>query len=472
MVLDHRLTFFAPRTTLSLSAASNEHMDALLRGLAAAVCLASAAVSSEPATLGVTQANSGAAVLDRIDALAGGQARAGLLSGVILVARGERILLQRAYGFASWELRAPTQPATRFGIGSITKPMTETLVDVLVAEGRLDLDTQVSRYLGSFPAGPNGGVVTIRHLLEHRSGLPHRVTTELEETLPLHPSDIVERSRAKRLLFEPGTQSLYSSAGFSCLARVIEVIEAKPFDAVLRDRILRPAAMASTSGETGQELMSRRALPHRLGASAGAVVVASAPYKNLGFLTGAGSVYSTADDLFRFARALRNGVFGPAGKARVAETTDQTWRSWYGRTDGYEGSVDVLPAADLTFVFLSNLRSASNWQIREQVKNLLADRKAAAIPLPPPPLASPFEPADSVLGSYGDPSDPVVVSTVDGHLFRDENEFYPIAGERYYIPASGSVMRFRRTSDGTVDGLLTVSPWAAGERLALKLRAN
>jgi CubicO group peptidase (beta-lactamase class C family) len=290
----------------------------------------------------------------------------------------------------------------------------------------------------------------------------------MEETAPLHPSDIVERVRAKGLLFEPGTQDLYSSAGFSCLARVIELIEGKPFDVVLRDRIFGPASMATASGETGQYLMPQRALPYRLGASAGAVVVASAPYKNLGFLTGAGSVYATAADLLRFARALRKGVFGPAGKARTAETAGQTWRSWYGRTHGYEASVDLLPAADVTFIFLSNLRSAANWQVREQVKNLLTGGTAAAISRPPPPDSS-FEAPDAFLGSYGEPSDPIVVAMVDGHLFRDESEFYPIAGERYYIPASGSVFRFRRTSDGAVDGMITVSPWAAGARLSLRV---
>ena len=88
---------------------------------------------------------------------------------------------------------------------------------------------------------------------------------------------------------------------------------------------------------------------------------------------------------------------------------------------------------------------------------------------PPVPLPTPFEPADSVLGSYGDPSDPIVIAAVDGHLFRDDNEVYPIAGGRYYIPASGSMMHFRRSSDGSVDGLVTVSPWSSGERLALKV---
>ena len=442
----------------------------LVRAFPFVLCLSSVSVASQPSgAAAIAQNDSEAPLLARIDSLATEEAKAGLLSGVILVARGDRVLLQRAYGLASWELRAPTTSATRFGIASITKVMTETVVDVLVSEGRLDLDAPVSRYIGSFPAGPKGGLVTIRHLVNHRSGVPHRVTNESEETLPLHPSDIVERVRAKGLLFEPGTQDLYSSAGFSCLARIIELIEGKPFDAVLRDRIFRPASMAAASGETGQQLMPQRALPHRLGASAGAVVVASAPYKNLGFLTGAGSVYATAEDLRRFARALRNGVFGPAGNTRIAESAGQTWRSWYGRTTGYEASVDLLPAEDVTFVFLSNLRSAANWQLRAQIKNLLEGRQAGAIPRPPPPLASSIETPESFLGSYGDPPDPIVVTMVDGHLFRDENEFYPIAGGRYYIPASGSVMRFRRTSDGIVDGIVTVPPWTGTETLALRL---
>ena len=115
------------------------------------------------------------------------------------------------------------------------------------------------------------------------------------------------------------------------------------------------------------------------------------------------------------------------------------------------------------------MRSAANWQLREQVKNLLTDRTTAAIFRPPLPVDAAFDRPESFVGSYGEASDPIVVSTVDDHLFRDNNEIYPIAGGRYYIPASGSVMRFRRTSAGTVDALVTVAPWDGAERVALKL---
>lgn len=393
------------------------------------------------------------AVTVHVDALANPESTAGLLSGIILIARGDRVIVQRTYGFADWERRVPNAPSTRFGVGSITKVMTETLVDQLASEGRLDLGAPVAKYLTGFPDGPKGGHATLRDLLTHRAGVPHRVTTALEETEHLPPADIVERVVGKGLLFEPGTVELYSSAGFTCLARVVEVVENKPFDEVLAERLFRPASMTSATGETGEQLMMNRALPYRLGAGAMNVAVASAPYKDLSFLTGAGSVYATAEDLLHFVRALHGGTFGSVAQKQLDEAADAAWTSWYGRINGYEGSVDFLPAQDLTFIFLSNLQSAANWQIRAQVRNILVGRTVAAI-VNPPAVAPQFEPPASIVGLYGDPTDPVVISETAGRLFRDENEFYPVAGGGYCIPGSGAIMRFGRDSSGSVDSTI------------------
>jgi CubicO group peptidase (beta-lactamase class C family) len=189
----------------------------------------------------------------RVDALAAPLARAKLLSGVILIGRGDRIGFVRGFGLADWELAVPNGATTRFGIASITKAMTEAVVDQLAADGRLDLDQPVSRFLPAFPRGPAGGAATVRHLLTHRSGVPHRVTTPADETLSLEPADIVQRVVRIGLSFEPGSRESYSSAGFTCLARVIEILEGRPFDSVLAARVFRP------SGDVGQGLE----LPHR-----------------------------------------------------------------------------------------------------------------------------------------------------------------------------------------------------------------
>jgi hypothetical protein len=125
--------------------------------------------------------------------------------------------------------------------------------------------------------------------------------------------------------------------------------------------------------------------------------------------------------------------------------------------------VDFLPAQDLTFIFLSNLRSAANWQIRTEVKNILVGRAVATI-ASVPAVAPSFEPHSAIVGAYGDPADPVVISVAESRLFRDESEFYPIAGGWYYLPASGTTFRFGRDSGGNVDSMVTRFPWAVSQR--------
>lgn len=407
----------------------------------------------------------------RVDALASPEARANRLSGIMLIARGDRVVLQRTWGFADWERHVPVSASTRIGIGSITKIMTQLVVAQLVAEGRIDLNAPVSKYLPGFPDGPppGGGHPTVQQLLDHRAGVPWRVTSALEETEPLSPTDVVERVKAKGLLFEPGTQELYSSAGYTALARIVEVVEGKPFDSVLAERVFRPAAMRLATGETGERLMPDRALPYILGAGAKTTAVFSATYKNLKFLTGAGSVYASAADMLHLVRALHAGKFGSAAAhEQLGDPGDTTWSGWYGRTDGYESSVDYLPAQDLTFVFLSNLRSSANWQLRDQVRNVLRGRAVTPLASVPAVVAS-FEPAESIVGPYDDAPDSIVISQADGRLLRDGGDIYPIAGGWYYEPSSGMTMRFARDAAGAVDSMVTRYPPPRKERAMRRL---
>ena len=138
----------------------------VVKYLALATSLVAAAVPSwaQPAPSDATTAA-------RIDALVRPEAEAERLSGVVLVARGNQILFQDAYGLANWELRVPNSLATRFGIASITKAMTQTLAAVLADAGRLDAEAPVDRYLPGFPKGSGESVPTVRHLLTMTSGL-------------------------------------------------------------------------------------------------------------------------------------------------------------------------------------------------------------------------------------------------------------------------------------------------------------
>jgi len=408
-------------------------------------------------------------VSDQIKWLIEPQARADLFSGVILVQRGDRVVLQRAYGFASWELRVANSEHTRFGIASITKPMTEALVSLLIEQHRLDLRAPVEQYIPGFPRGPNGGKPTIEQLLKHTAGVPHRVTTAAEEMLPLHPADIVAGVKARGLLFEPGSRELYSSAGYTCLARVIEGIEGRSFEDALAEDIFEPAQMSSATSAMGPRLMPNRALPHILVAGKGGPAVEAAPYKDLRFLAGAGSAYATPADLVAFVRKVRDGSFGEELQSWAKQGDKDKWRGWYGRTNGYEASVDLLPSQDLVVAMVSNLQSAANWQLRQRLHDLLVGRSVLAIPLPPVRAAN-FEPPSDLVGLYGDRNDPVEVAVHEGELYRDENQIYPVAGDKYYIPVSCFTMRFHRQS-GNVDSIVTTFG-DGSERILRKLAAQ
>jgi len=425
----------------------------------AITCLLTSPVIAQPDS----DAQSVVEISGGIDALIDPHIDAGLLSGEILIARGDRVLFHRSFGYASWELRVENTAEARYGIASVSKTLTETLVTVLAEAETLDLDAPVARYIPDFPNGPEGGEATIKHLVMHRAGVPHRVTTPVEETQVLLASDIVSRIRDTGLMFEPGTRRTYSSAGYTSLARAIELVEQKPFAQVLNEHILVPAGMASTVSETGQTLIERRALSHRLGADDQKIAVKSTPYKDLRFLTGAGSVYSTGTDLVRFVSAIKNGVFGDQIQERYFGENPEIWQSFTGRTNGYETSIDVNANGELVFVFLSNLQSASNWQVRERIKTLLQGDDATPIPLPPS-VSDRFEDQESILGSFG----AAEIRLIGNNLFRGDNEIYPIDGNRYYIPASGTTMHFRRNEAGQVDALVSVS---GGGRESLLLKS-
>ena len=134
-------------------------------------------------------------------------------------------------------------------------------------------------------------------------------------------------------------------------------------------------------------------------------------------------------DLVAFVRTVRDGAFGEELQSWARAGDQDTWRGWYGRTNGYEASVDLLPSQDLIVAMVSNLQSAANWQLRRRIHDLLVGRAAPAIPMPPARVTN-FEPPSDLVGLYGDRNDPVEVAVHEGELYRDENQIYPVAGDR------------------------------------------
>ncbi|MGH9943896.1 MAG: serine hydrolase domain-containing protein [Pyrinomonadaceae bacterium] len=238
-------------------------------------------------------------------------AEGGRFSGVVLVTRGDTPVFRKAYGLADRASRLANHEDTMFDIGSINKDFTAVAVARLAQEGRLNLDDSMGKYLKGLPP-EIGDKVTIRHLLQHRSGMgdymthpSHRGDRKRFRTV----SDYMEIIRNTPLKFEPGTSQAYSNTGYVALGAVIEAVTNRSYYDVIQDLMYRPAGMKSsgsfdrTQGGRNMAIGYTRRSPQGGGGSG---PVTLTPNTHLFSPTGspAGGGFSTAADLKRFADAL------------------------------------------------------------------------------------------------------------------------------------------------------------------------
>jgi CubicO group peptidase (beta-lactamase class C family) len=170
---------------------------------------------------------------------------------VVFVAQAGQLLMQQGFGTArslSDDKAAPfaTQPDTIFLVASLTKPLTALAVCMLVEDGRLDLDDQVSTFIPAFSGGQREAV-RVRHLLTHTSGLPDMLpeNTELRQAhAPL--SVFVERTCATPMLFAPGTDCRYQSMGTLLAGAIVERMCGIPLPEFLQRRLFTPLGMKDT----------------------------------------------------------------------------------------------------------------------------------------------------------------------------------------------------------------------------------
>ena len=245
--------------------------------------------------------------LDDLDRRLRAEAEAGRFSGVVLATDSGSPVFHRAYGLADRAAKLPVRPDTRFNIGSLDKNFTAVAVLQLAQEGRLALDDTLGKHLEGFPAGISGRV-TLRQLLQHRSGMGDYLTHPSFAADPgrfREVAGLVALARTVPLEFEPGTRNRYSNFGYAVLGGVIEAVTGRPYHDVVRERVFAPAGMASTNAYGRRAGQENTALGYTRREGADSLVSNEATRPPRGSPAGGG--YSTAEDLGRFVRALLDG---------------------------------------------------------------------------------------------------------------------------------------------------------------------
>ena len=303
------------------------------RSVSAAGPAASSPLPQAPAATSSSAAGAGfsAQRLERLDAfLADATRPGGYLGAVALVARHGKIVHHAAYGHADLARTKPMRTDAIFRVYSMTKTIATVAVLMLLEDGKLALDEPVERFLPAFanvqvfaggsidapqlrkPARP----VTIRHLLTHTAGfatVSGEPATELLERAQLRESktlaDFAERTARVPLGADPGTRFRYDGVNTEIASRIVEVVSGVSFDAFLRDRVFAPLGLRDTGFTV--EPGKRARVPDLVTNDAdGKLVIADhvsarEPGARLNaYDSGAGGLYSTAADYWRFAQML------------------------------------------------------------------------------------------------------------------------------------------------------------------------
>jgi CubicO group peptidase (beta-lactamase class C family) len=226
----------------------------------------------------------------------------GEYSGVVLVAKGDKIIYKGAVGMTNREWKIPNKTDTKFRINSITKQFTTMLIMQLVEEGKVKLDSTISVYLPDFPK-QFSEKITIKDLLMSSSGLPDFdvpgfYATQDEKLTKFEY--LTENFLKGELQFEPGSKFNYNNGDFLTAGAIIEKVTGKTFELVLQEKILTPLKIKDTGMIENGKIIE--------GLASGYLYKEGKFYKepfySIENYGAAGAMYSTLDDMFLWDKAL------------------------------------------------------------------------------------------------------------------------------------------------------------------------
>jgi CubicO group peptidase (beta-lactamase class C family) len=369
-----------------------------------------------------------------------------------------------------------------FEIGSISKGLTGLLLADMVRKGEVKLDDPASKYSrpGAKLPTRGGRQITLRNLVTHSAGLPRMPPgfNPRDRKNPYSDFDVdalyvsLRRTELER---DIGSWSAYSNLGFMWLSDILSRVGGKPFPDLLKERILEPLGMTSTTVRLAPEAERHRAIGHN---------VAYRPVSQWDIvpeLAGVGGVRSSISDMTRLAEALSgrretplaetialalNPLF-PSGDMPFASHIGYGWFvrehfdgliHWHGgNTAGFSTMLAVDRKAHTGTVILSDVATNDIWDLSFHlvVSTWPLRYKGPIVPLAP-------EAARQYEGRYE--VSPTFALTIFNHLGRTYSQgtnqepvqLKFLGKDRFDSVNVPAQLQFSRTPDGNVDSLTLV----------------
>lgn len=247
-------------------------------------------------------------------------------------------VLSAAYGMADLEHEVAITPETVFEPGSVTKQFTAAALFLLARQGKLSIDDPVRKYIPELP--DYGAPVTIRHLINHTSGLRDWGNVASIAGWPrgarAHTHDHVLEiiARQKSLNYAPGADYSYTNSGYNLAAMLVSRVAGKSIAEFTKETIFTPLGMTSTGWRDDyRRIVRNRAIAYS--GTAGDWRL-NMPFE---FVHGNGGMLTTVGDLLRWNR---NFTDRKVGGQELYESQHQQARLNDGRTIAYAGGLNVL----------------------------------------------------------------------------------------------------------------------------------
>jgi CubicO group peptidase (beta-lactamase class C family) len=333
------------------------------------------------------------------------------------------------HGVTSIENPLPVDPDTVFVLGSVTKTFTATAMMRLVADGKVDLDAPVRRYVPEFTLKDEraAAAITVLNLLNHTAGLDWRMSAETgegDDALALYVAKMAE----SELIAPPGTRASYSQVGYNLAGRVIEKGTGLSFERAVASLLFEPLRLSHTFFATAEVMTRRFAAGHNLGQD-GTLSVAR-QWKDTRANNPGGDAGSSAADLLRWARfhlgdgraetgeqvlpaAVLRQMQQPTVELRGSTLGDAFGICWFlrdidgVRTVGHTGSANgqfanllTVPERDFAVAVLSNAGPDGGLAVNQAVVRFALEHYLGVTDRDPEPL--PYDPAQAaeIAGSY------------------------------------------------------------------------
>lgn len=298
-----------------------------------------------------------------------------MFDGAVLVAENGKVVYKDAFGLANREWTISNKTDTKFMIGSVSKPLTATLMLLQVQKGLIDLNKTIEDYLPEFKNKPAANV-TIKQLLSHTSGIPNYDV--IKDFFPRMSRQNFTREAYLKvfidsaLVFKPGTHYAYSSWGYFTLGYIMERVTGKTYAQLMADDIFKKLKMNNSGSYYHTQIVPNRATGYDY--SFGGFT--SADFRDQSNTMGTGDIYSTVEDLFKFHIALTNNsllnkeltaqMFTPGielaqygygwfNKQLKYTDSDSVASNFHlGMTDGFISFIRRIPSTNSLVVILSN----------------------------------------------------------------------------------------------------------------------